>query len=59
MKLPQVMELFDYWQKHPPAHLLLAIVAKFERPKTTEEKWAEGALNPREAVAHYRARGGK
>jgi hypothetical protein len=32
MTLPAVNELFDYWLRHPPAHLLLAAAFQF-KPK--------------------------
>ena len=53
MTLPQVGELFDYWSSHPPVHELVAMYLGYERPKTAEEQWAAGALNPAEFAARF------
>jgi len=59
MTLPEVGELFDYWLSHPPTHELVAMYLEYERPKTVEERWAEGAMNPAEWFEHYQATGGR
>ena len=59
MTLPQVDELFGYWAKHPPVHLLVAAYLGWEAPKTLEQQWAEGAMGPADFLDHYRRTGGK
>lgn len=59
MTLPQVEELLDYWQDHPPVHVLVAAYLGFEPPKTVEQQWAEGAMSPADFLAHFQATGGR
>lgn len=33
MTLPEAMELLDYWDMHPPSHLMLAALAGFKPKK--------------------------
>lgn len=59
MTLPQVEDLFEYWKTNPPAHVLVAAHMGYEPPKSIEQQWAEGAMNPADFFAHYQATGGK
>jgi len=59
MSLPQVLEQFDYWESQPPVHELVAAYLGYERPKTVEQQWAEGAMGPAEFAAHFKQTGGK
>lgn len=52
--------LYDaFWQRHPPADVLVAGYLKYKPPKTAEEEWREGAMNPAEAVEWFQRTGGK
>jgi hypothetical protein len=59
MTLPQVEELLAYWHEHPPVHFLVAAYLGYEPPKTIEQQWAEGAMNPADFAAHSRVTGGR
>lgn len=67
MTLPQVFELFEYWNDFPPEHEFLAMFARVyttwkpknfkeltpeqqqdAHRKSLEERWAAGAMNPRQ-----------
>ncbi len=37
MTLPEALDLLKYWRKHPPAHLLLAALARFKPKEETED----------------------
>ena len=32
MTLPEVLDLFDYWQQHPPAHEMIAAYLGYKPP---------------------------
>jgi hypothetical protein len=59
LTLPQVYELYDYWEEWPPMHELLAGYVGYERPLTLEEQYDRGAMGPAEFLHHYKATGGK
>jgi hypothetical protein len=62
MTLPQAHELLEYWQDQPPAHELLAMLAKsagwqFGKPPTEEDhrrslelRWKMGAMNVKQML---------
>ena len=59
MTWPEVDELFDYWREFPPMHELMAMSVGYEKPKTLEERWAEGVMGPEDLVAWSKMTGGK
>jgi hypothetical protein len=59
MEMPQVEELFTYWQSHPPLHVLAAHYLGFEPPKSAEEQLAAGAMGPEDFMRFAAMTGGK
>jgi hypothetical protein len=63
MTLPQAMDLFKYWDDHPPEHEAMAIALRVfttwgkdpakpptpaEIQKSLENRWNAGAMNPKQ-----------
>jgi hypothetical protein len=59
MYLWQVEELFGYWRKHPPTHVLMAAQLGYKPPMTTAEKLADGAQSGDEFMARVMAQKGR
>ena len=59
MTMPEVEDLFSYWQKQPPVHVLVAAYLGYEAPKTIEEQRAEGAMDPMEFMEFFKRTQGR
>lgn len=59
MTLLEAYDLFDFWRDWPPVNELLAFHYGWEKPMTTEEKIAGGAMGPEDFLRHYKMTGGK
>lgn len=59
LTLHDVAPLTNYWADFPPVHELVRMQVEFEKPLTMEEKQDQGAMDPREFLAHFKSTQGK